>query len=105
MLLWTSCVRQRDSSWSPEERSQFAVEAWNETQSVEDALNMHQCNLDTAIIYMCREYICKYVRLNSLPVPSQRNLTLLRLLQHKDGSYVRVSSVSVSVVSTTCNLL
>jgi len=29
---------------------------WVETQSIQDALDTHVCNLDTALLYMCREY-------------------------------------------------
>lgn len=59
MLLWTSCVRRRDTSWSTEERANFAIQAWTETRIVQDALDMHTCNLDTAIMYLSREYLYK----------------------------------------------
>ncbi|KAI0694263.1 hypothetical protein BC835DRAFT_1015031 [Cytidiella melzeri] len=57
MLLWTSCIRQRDSTWETEARAEFAVAAWVETRTIQDALDMHRCNADTALMYMCREYI------------------------------------------------
>ncbi|KAI0088094.1 hypothetical protein BDY19DRAFT_891709 [Irpex rosettiformis] len=57
MLLWTSCIRQRDSTWETEARADFAIAAWVETRAIQDALDMHRCNGDTALIYMCREYI------------------------------------------------
>ena len=63
MLLWTSCIRQRDSNWDTEVRADFAIAAWVETRAIQDALDMHKCNSDTALIYMCREYIYKYVYL------------------------------------------
>ena len=59
MLLWNSCIRQRDASWTAQERAHFAMEAWQEIQLIQDAVNMHNCNLDTAILYMCREYLYK----------------------------------------------
>ncbi|KAI0784700.1 hypothetical protein C8Q75DRAFT_723967 [Abortiporus biennis] len=57
MLLWNSCIRQQDSTWSTDERAKFAIDAWLETQTVQEALDMHQCNLDTALMYVCREYL------------------------------------------------
>lgn len=66
MLLWVSCVRQRDASWGTEERARFAIDAWNEITYVQSALDMHACNIDTAIMYMCREYLYKYVSIVSL---------------------------------------
>ena len=59
MLLWISCIRPRDNEPSTENRAKFAIAAWVETGTVEDGLEMHQCNLDTALMYMSREYIYK----------------------------------------------
>lgn len=42
-----------------EDKAEYAHEAWNETQSIQDSLDLHVCNLDTAVMYMCREYIYK----------------------------------------------
>lgn len=61
MLLWTSCVRQRDTSWAADERAGFAVQAWTESGAIQDALAMHKCNLDTSIMYLAREYLHKCV--------------------------------------------
>ena len=61
MLLWTSCIRQRDSAVETEARAEFAIAAWIETRVIQDALDMHRCNGDTALIYLCREYIYKCV--------------------------------------------
>lgn len=52
-------MRQRDTTWTTDERAKFAIEAWAETQAVQDALDMHQCNSDTALMYVCREYLYK----------------------------------------------
>lgn len=58
LLLWCFCERFRHDPLCPEEdKAEFAQEAWNETQSILDSLNFHVCNLDTALIYMSREYI------------------------------------------------
>jgi hypothetical protein len=78
MLLWQYCARLREAEERLErarakdlaglrlksdpilERTiEDAVEAWNETQMLTDALEMHVCNIDTALMYMCREYIYK----------------------------------------------
>jgi len=56
MLLWNFCNRFRDPS-QEEERAEQAHEAFLEAQAIEDSLNAHRCNLDTTLIYNCREYI------------------------------------------------
>ena len=61
MLLWTSCVRERDTSWTTEERANFAIQGWTELNAVQEALNMHQCNLDTSLMYLIRDYLHKWV--------------------------------------------
>ncbi|KAI0674887.1 hypothetical protein C8Q78DRAFT_1066793 [Trametes maxima] len=58
MLLWNSCACiQRDDTLSTELRASFAIAAFQETREIQDALNTHQCNLDTGLIYVCREYL------------------------------------------------
>uniref|UniRef100_A0A8H7Y1S2 Zn(2)-C6 fungal-type domain-containing protein n=1 Tax=Psilocybe cubensis TaxID=181762 RepID=A0A8H7Y1S2_PSICU len=56
MLLWNFCNRFRTPS-QEEERAEQAHEAFLEVQAIEDSLNTHRCNLDTTLIYTCREYI------------------------------------------------
>ena len=54
-----------------DEQVDMIYDAWSEAQSLQDSLGMHDCNSDTALIYMCREYIFKYVRnlrRNSRPI-------------------------------------
>lgn len=60
MLLWNFCGRFRVPSQN-EERAELATEATNEVMAIEDSLNAHSCNLDTTLIYTCREYIHKSV--------------------------------------------
>jgi len=59
MLLWNFSNRLCDQSTSltEETKAEWAQESWNETQAIQDSLDMHICNLDTALIYMTREYI------------------------------------------------
>ncbi|PPQ92783.1 hypothetical protein CVT25_003831 [Psilocybe cyanescens] len=56
MLLWNFCNQFRKPS-QEEERAEQAHEAFLEVQAIEDSLNTHRCNLDTTLIYTCREYI------------------------------------------------
>lgn len=60
MLLWNFCNRFHEPS-QEEERAEQAHEAFLEAQVIEDSLSAHRCNLDTTLIYNCREYIHKYV--------------------------------------------
>ncbi|KAH9940377.1 uncharacterized protein BXZ73DRAFT_88637 [Epithele typhae] len=58
MLLWNSysCI-QRDEGLSTDERARFAIDAFQEAQAIQDALDMHLCNSNTALIYIAREYL------------------------------------------------
>ncbi|KAI0249633.1 hypothetical protein BJV78DRAFT_1155707 [Lactifluus subvellereus] len=57
MLLWNCTVRFWDERLTTEERTRIACAVYVETRVVEDALDAHICNIDTALIYMCREFI------------------------------------------------
>ncbi|KAG1812086.1 uncharacterized protein BJ212DRAFT_1371289 [Suillus subaureus] len=58
MLLWNFCTtRLRKNVFSSTETTDLAVEAWSETLEIQDALDTHTCNLDMALLYMCREYV------------------------------------------------
>jgi hypothetical protein len=59
MLLWSFCNRLRSRSGDNDEMAELIFDAWAETQALQDSLKMHDCNLDTAVIYLCREYIYK----------------------------------------------
>jgi len=57
MLLWSFCHRLGSSSGESDELPELYFDAWAETQALLDSLKMHDCNLDTAIIYLSREYV------------------------------------------------
>ncbi|KAF8230754.1 hypothetical protein L208DRAFT_1438051 [Tricholoma matsutake] len=57
MLLWSFCHRLGNTSSDNDDLPELIFDAWAETQALLDSLKMHDCNLDTAIIYLCREYI------------------------------------------------
>lgn len=59
---------QRDESLSTDQRASFAISAFQETREIQDALDMHVCNLDTGLMYVCREYLYKSVLLSPCPV-------------------------------------
>lgn len=59
MLLWSFCNRLRYTLSENDEIPELIFDAWGETQALLDSLKMHDCNLDTAIIYLCREYAYK----------------------------------------------
>ena len=62
MLLWNfSTTRLRKNTYSRENTSELALESWRETQEIQNALDSHTCNLDMALLYMCREYVYKCV--------------------------------------------
>ncbi|KAI0769420.1 hypothetical protein BD413DRAFT_477518 [Trametes elegans] len=58
MLLWNGCVyMQRDESLTTDQRANLAIAVFHETRAIQDALDTHHCNLDTGLIYVCREYL------------------------------------------------
>ncbi|KAG8214094.1 hypothetical protein J3R82DRAFT_10852 [Butyriboletus roseoflavus] len=58
MLLWNFCTtRLRKNTYSRENTSELALESWQETLEIQNALDCHTCNLDMALLYMCREYV------------------------------------------------
>ncbi|KAG5637497.1 hypothetical protein H0H81_004370 [Sphagnurus paluster] len=57
MLLWSFTNRLRSMNTSNDEKVELVYEAWNEIQSLQDSLLIHDCNLDTTLLYMCREYV------------------------------------------------
>ena len=59
MLLWTYTHRLRTKLNNTDEQIDMIYDAWSEAQSLQDSLRMHDCNLDTGLMYMCREYIFK----------------------------------------------
>ncbi|PPQ77466.1 hypothetical protein CVT25_011336 [Psilocybe cyanescens] len=57
-LLWHGCIRMRSSSRATDnEKAEFAVKAWLEADSLEQALNRHTCAIERAFIFQAREYI------------------------------------------------
>jgi len=57
MLLWNFSTRLSNDSITDNIKAEYAFEVWVETQAIQDALDTHVCNLDTALLYMCREYL------------------------------------------------
>ncbi|KAJ6621869.1 hypothetical protein B0H10DRAFT_2016158 [Mycena sp. CBHHK59/15] len=55
----------KDTIWALYDRStvaekgQFAIKAWHEADTIEDALNRHTCTIERAFIFQGREYIFK----------------------------------------------
>lgn len=69
MLLWnSSSIIQRDETLTTDERARFAIDVFHETRDIQDALKMHQCNIDTGLMYVCREYLYECV-FRGLPQP------------------------------------
>ncbi|KAH9858993.1 hypothetical protein C2E23DRAFT_717806 [Lenzites betulinus] len=58
MLLWNSSNWiHREDSLPSEQRARLAIDVFRETRDIQDALAMHVCNLDTGLMYVCREYL------------------------------------------------
>ncbi|KAJ6571274.1 hypothetical protein B0H19DRAFT_1129612 [Mycena capillaripes] len=62
LLLWNFCNRLL-SQPGPRTPQQVDVEAdalqesWNEAQAIQDSLEIHVCNYETGVTYLCQEYI------------------------------------------------
>lgn len=66
MLLWSSFVWEMDDGLNTDQRTRFINEVLHETMAIEDALTMHNCNLDTGLMYVCQEFIYKSVSFHNL---------------------------------------
>jgi hypothetical protein len=102
MLLWSFSTRLSNDSITDNIKADYAYEVWVETQSIQDALDTHVCNLDTALLYMCREYLYKWVPYSSgllheldLTMFTSTRVTVTRTLRR----FVPPSTVYVSTLS------
>lgn len=60
MLLWNACVRvRRDAMVSDDDRAEFAMRIWIETEAIEKALQKHMCGIERAFMYHGREFLFK----------------------------------------------
>ena len=66
MLLWILSTRLSNDSITDNIKAEYAFEVWVEMQPIQDALDTYVCNLDAALLYMCREYLYKYVFSDSI---------------------------------------
>ncbi|KAJ7242631.1 hypothetical protein C8J57DRAFT_1142435, partial [Mycena rebaudengoi] len=64
LLLWNFCSRllkRPGTNTRGQQQMEYEAEAlqesWNEAQTIQDSLDMHECNYETAITYICHEYI------------------------------------------------
>ncbi|ETW81210.1 hypothetical protein HETIRDRAFT_245172, partial [Heterobasidion irregulare TC 32-1] len=80
MLLWNCCVRFQDDMLTGDQKTQIAIAVFVEIRAVEQALDAHICNIDTALMYMCREFISKWVF--SIPASQSFFLRLLTGIVH-----------------------
>ncbi|KXN93315.1 hypothetical protein AN958_00240, partial [Leucoagaricus sp. SymC.cos] len=61
MILWNFCVSVKEGHIKVDDNIEAFTESVREAQVIEDALNIHRCNLDTTLMYLTREYLFKYV--------------------------------------------
>ncbi|KAJ6517296.1 hypothetical protein C8R47DRAFT_1086911 [Mycena vitilis] len=61
LLLWNFCNRLvGPGPLTPQQTDVDAdalTEAWNEAQAIQDSLEMHVCNYETGVTYLCQEYV------------------------------------------------
>ncbi|EIN11157.1 hypothetical protein PUNSTDRAFT_118688 [Punctularia strigosozonata HHB-11173 SS5] len=61
MLLWNSCFLNLSENLAQlpgtEDPAEFAIEAWQECQAIEDTLRAHTCNVNTALDFVSREFL------------------------------------------------
>ncbi|KAJ7484846.1 hypothetical protein B0H11DRAFT_2018961 [Mycena galericulata] len=62
LLLWNFCNRllNHPGNKAPQQiddEAEALQECWNEAQGIQDSLEMHICNYETGVTYLCQEYI------------------------------------------------
>ncbi|RDX53272.1 hypothetical protein OH76DRAFT_1343377 [Lentinus brumalis] len=58
MLMWNSCIRRRsDSDLSDADKAQFALTAWAEINTIEEALGRHTCGIERSFLFQGRELL------------------------------------------------
>lgn len=88
MLLWNSCLRMRSESVSDAEKASFAVNAWIESQAIEEALEAHTCGCDQAFLFQGKDYLFMYVHNNSFRISLFMNLE-----QYKNVYIIRIPTI------------
>jgi hypothetical protein len=63
MLLWSYCVSVKENQIKVHDKIDAFTQSIGEAQLIEDALNVHHCNIDTTLLYLTRDYLFKYVPL------------------------------------------
>lgn len=63
MLLWSFCISVKENQIPVDDKIEAFTQSIGEAQLIEDALNIHHCNIDTTIINLTREYLFKCVPL------------------------------------------
>ncbi|KAG6860778.1 hypothetical protein C0995_007682 [Termitomyces sp. Mi166 len=84
MLLWNFTNRLRTSTMPDDEKVELIYDAWAEAQSLQDSLRIHKCNLDTVLMYMCREYVYKIAPLTA-DASSSTQITITQTLRSLQG--------------------
>lgn len=59
MLLWNFCVSVKENHIRVDDKIEAFTDSVGEAQMIEEALNVHRCNIDTTIMYLTREYLLK----------------------------------------------
>ncbi|KAJ7760838.1 hypothetical protein DFH07DRAFT_883807 [Mycena maculata] len=62
LLLWNFCHRLSNPQTNralhqSDDEADALQECWNEAQAIQDSLEMHVCNYETGVAYLCEEYI------------------------------------------------
>ncbi|KAK7046350.1 Zn(2)-C6 fungal-type domain-containing protein [Favolaschia claudopus] len=63
LLLWNFCNRLLTADSGPRSPHRIEIEtdalqeSWNEAQAIQDSLEIHVCNYETGVTYLCQEYI------------------------------------------------
>ncbi|KAJ6628586.1 hypothetical protein B0H10DRAFT_1990499 [Mycena sp. CBHHK59/15] len=62
LLLWNFCNRLLSRPGNPgphqiDDEAEALQESWNEAQAIQDSLELHTCNYETGVTYLCQEYI------------------------------------------------
>ncbi|KAI0917327.1 hypothetical protein AcW1_007456 [Taiwanofungus camphoratus] len=87
LLVWNNCIRLRsDDALTYTDKAQYALAAWKEVDTIEEALARHTCDIERTFMFVNREYLFisrMFLFADIQRYMPQANVTLTAQLVHR----------------------